>query len=122
MADSWYAGNAHDDADQYRGWLAGHFVRPPDEPARATGAVEVKWGIHPQGEQRAEWTTGEWRSTLVILVSGVFRIDLTVGSVTLTRQGDYVTWGAGIDHSWQAEEDAIVVTIRWPSTPGQPGT
>ncbi len=121
MADNWYAGNAHDDAGQYRGWLAGHFVDPTDGPARATGAVEVKWGIHPRDEQRAGWTTGEWRSTLVILVSGVFRIDLTAGSVTLSRPGDYVTWGPGIDHSWQAEEDAIVVTVRWPSTPGQLG-
>ncbi|SOD71201.1 hypothetical protein SAMN05892883_0766 [Jatrophihabitans sp. GAS493] len=38
-----------------------------------------------------------------------------VGSTTLARQGDYATWGPGIDHSWQAEEDTVVVTVRWPS-------
>jgi quercetin dioxygenase-like cupin family protein len=62
-------------------------------------------------------TTGEQRSTLVLLVSGKFRIDLTVGNVTLERQGDYITWGPGIDHSWQAEQDSTVITVRWPSTP-----
>lgn len=33
----------------------------------------------------------------------------------LERQGDYVVWGPGIDHSWQAEADSVVVAIRWPS-------
>jgi hypothetical protein len=56
---------------------------------------EIKWGIHPAGDQRAAWTEGEERSTLVILVSGKFRVDLAVKSVTLERQGDYLTWGRG---------------------------
>ena len=69
------------------------------------------------GEQRSGWTTGEDRSTFVLLVSGKFRIDLTVGSTTLKEQGDYITWGPGIDHSWQAEQDSVVITVRWPSIP-----
>jgi hypothetical protein len=36
-------------------------------------------------------------------------------SVTLTRQGDYVTWGPGIAILWQAESDSVVITVRWPS-------
>jgi hypothetical protein len=28
-----------------------------------------------------------------------------------------VMWGAGLDHSWRAEDDSIVITVRWPSTP-----
>jgi hypothetical protein len=52
---------------------------------------------------------------MLLLVSGKFRLDLSVGSVTLEKQGDYVVWGPGIDHSWQAEEDSVVVTVRWPS-------
>ena len=80
-------------------------------------ALEVKWGIHPAGQKRPEWTEGEDRSTLVIMVSGRFRVDLSSDSVTLTRQGDYVTWGPGIDHSWQAESDSVVITVRWPSAP-----
>ena len=117
MADNWYAGNAGNDAGQHRGWLMGHFIDPANGSVRATDALEVKWGIHPAGQQRPEWTTGEERSTLVLLVSGKFRVDLTVGNVTLERQGDYITWGPGIDHSWQAEQDSVALTIRWPSVP-----
>jgi quercetin dioxygenase-like cupin family protein len=54
---------------------------------------------------------------MLLMVSGRFRLDLTTGSVTLQLQGDYVVWGPGIDHSWQAEEDSVVVTVRWPSGP-----
>ena len=117
MADNWYAGNASDDAGQHRGWLLGHFINPAAGSARATDALEVKWGIHPAGQQRPEWTIDEQRSTLVLLVSGKFRVDLTAGSITMERQGDYVTWGPGIDHSWQAEQDSVVITVRWPSVP-----
>jgi quercetin dioxygenase-like cupin family protein len=52
---------------------------------------------------------------MLLLVSGRFRLDLTIGTTTLERQGDYVVWGPGIDHSWQAEQDSVVITVRWPS-------
>ena len=115
--DGWYTGNAADESDQYRGWLVGHFIDPANGGVRKTDALEVKWGIHPAGQKRPEWTEGEDRSTLVIMVSGRFRVDLSSDSVTLARQGDYVTWGPGIDHSWQAESDSVVITVRWPSAP-----
>lgn len=117
MSDTWYSGNATDDADQHRGWLLGHFItsETPGAVVRNSGALEVKWGIHPAGQQRPEWTADDRRTTMLLLVSGRFRLDLTVGSTVLERQGDYVVWGPGIDHSWQAEADSVVVTVRWPS-------
>lgn len=117
MAD-WYTGNANTDADAHRGWLLGHFIKP-DGDVRATEAVEVKWGIHPAGQERPDgWSTGETRSTVVILVSGRFQIDLTGdGGAVLAEQGDYVVWGPGTDHTWRAREDSTVVTVRWPSLP-----
>lgn len=27
------------------------------------------------------------------------------------------TWGPGTDHSWEVLTDAVVVTVRWPSSP-----
>ncbi|MET9017469.1 signal peptidase I, partial [Streptomyces olivaceoviridis] len=39
-------------------------------------------------------------------------------SVLLEEQGDYVVWGRGVDHSWFAEEESVVLTVRWPSVPG----
>ena len=117
MSADWYSGNATDESEDYRGWLVGHFIDSSHGPVRQTTNLEIKWGIHPTGQKRPEWTEGEERSTLVILVSGRFRVDLSGGSVTLERQGDYLTWGPGIDHSWQAEADSVVITVRWPSIP-----
>lgn len=116
VAENWYTGNAYDDADTHRGWLLGHFIKPADG-VRTTETLEVKWGIHPAGDKRAGWATDEERTTLLILVSGKFRIDLSVGPKILERQGDYATWGTGIDHSWEALEDSVVITVRWPSIP-----
>jgi hypothetical protein len=114
VAATWYSGNAADDGSKNRGWLLGHFMDPA-EGVRSTRDVEVKWGVHPAGEQRAGWTTDDQRTTLVLLVTGRFRVELSEGSVTLARQGDYAVWGPGIDHSWHAEADSVVVTVRWPS-------
>lgn len=116
MADNWYAGNATADGDPYRGWLLGHFISD-ETAARKTEALEIKWGVHAAGDQRPEWTSGEERTTLVIMVRGKFRVDLSVGNILLEREGDYATWGPGIEHSWQAEEDSVVITVRWPSIP-----
>ena len=114
MGENWYSGNAAEDGRGNRGWLLGHFIDPA-EGVRSTKDVEVKWGVHPAGDKRAGWTSDDRRTTLVILVQGQFRIDLTEGSVMLARQGDYAMWGPGIDHSWEAISDAVVITVRWPS-------
>ena len=116
VSGSWYSGNAPEDGRHNRGWVLGHFIDPA-EGVRSSKDVEVKWGIHPAGEKRAAWTADDQRTTLVFLVSGSFRIDLTEGSVLLERQGDYVVWGPGIDHTWEANTDSVVVTVRWPSSP-----
>ena len=111
---NWYSGNAAEDGLETRGWLLGHFIDPA-KGIRSSKDVEVKWGIHPAGEKRSDWTADDQRTTLVLLVDGNFRIDLTEGGVILARQGDYAVWGPGIDHSWEAVSDSVVVTVRWPS-------
>jgi hypothetical protein len=116
MADNWYAGNAGIDGQRTRGWLLGHFLGE-DGGVRTSDAVEVKWGVHPAGEGRDAWATDEQRTTLLLLIRGRFHLDLSVGSITLEKQGDYAVWGPGIDHCWQAEEDSVVITVRWPSIP-----
>lgn len=89
---------------------------PPGDP-RHSEAVEIKWGAHPRGEHRAQWVTGEIRTALIVLVSGLFRIEFRDRSVLLSRSGDYVVFD-GVDHSWYAEEDSVVLGVRWPSVPG----
>jgi quercetin dioxygenase-like cupin family protein len=74
-------------------------------------------GRSPGGRGPRRLATDEQRTTLLILVRGRFRLDISVASTTLEKEGDYAVWGPGIDHSWQAEEDSIVITVRWPSIP-----
>jgi hypothetical protein len=109
----WHFGNAPVDGAERRGWLVGAFMDAAD--VRMSKEVEVKWGIHPAGDRREAWFEQEDRTTVLMLVSGRFRIDLPVGTALLYEQGDYAAWGPGIGHSWRAEEDSVVVTIRWPS-------
>ncbi|MFE2582489.1 signal peptidase I [Streptomyces sp. NPDC059378] len=116
MDDSVYVGNAGKDAALDRGWILGHFKDPGDP--RHCAAVEIKWGVHPRGDERAQWVTGEKRTAVLVLVSGRFHVRLPGRVVVLEQQGDYVVWGHGVDHSWFAEEESVVLTVRWPSIPG----
>lgn len=116
MDDGVYVGNAGEDAALDRGWLLGHFKEAGDP--RHSEDVEIKWGVHPPGDRREHWVRGEERTALLVLVSGRFRVELPGRSVLLERQGDYVVWGKGVDHSWVAEEESVVLTVRWPSVPG----
>ncbi|WP_412750682.1 signal peptidase I [Krasilnikovia sp. M28-CT-15] len=116
MAEDVYVGNADTDAAGDRGWLLGHF-KSLNDPRHSTD-VEIKWGVHPAGDQRAQWVVGEQRTALLLLISGRFRVELPGRSVVLAERGDYVLWGRGVDHSWYAEEESTVLTVRWPSVPG----
>jgi hypothetical protein len=110
-----YVGSAAADAPVHQGWLLGHFM--PAGDARHSADVEIKWGVHAGGDRRAQWVTGERRTALIILVNGRFRIEFPGRSVLLARQGDYVVFDS-VDHSWLAEEDSVIVGVRWPSVPG----
>ena len=114
MSDSpkWHFGNAAVDGSKRRGWVVGAFMDADD--VRMSKDVEIKWGVHPAGDRREAWFEDESRTTVLLLVSGRFRIDLSVGAAVLAEQGDYAMWGPGVGHSWRAEEESVVVTIRWP--------
>ncbi|MGC3862744.1 signal peptidase I [Micromonospora chersina] len=116
MDDRVYVGNAAVDGATDAGWLLGHFK--PLGDVRHSTEVEVKWGVHPAGETRSQWATGERRTALLVLISGAFRIELRDRTVVLRDPGDYVVWGRGVDHSWYAERESVVLTVRWPSVPG----
>ena len=118
MTDSVVVGNAGDDgAGETRGWFVGHFL-PPSMTLRRTGAVEVKWGVHSAGESRPSMAMGTAATTLSMLVSGAFRVTFQGREVRLSRPGDYVLFSPGIPHGWTADRDSIVITVRWPSKPG----
>jgi hypothetical protein len=114
--DNVYVGSAGKDAALDRGWLLGHFKDVGDP--RHSDALEIKWGVHPRHDERAQWARQDVRTALLVLVSGRFRLDFPGRSVVLDQQGDYIVWGPGVDHSWFAEEESVVLTVRWPSVPG----
>jgi hypothetical protein len=115
MTGKFYVGQAGADGAVNRGWLLGHFM--PDGDIRHSQDVEIKWGVHPQGEERAQWVTTEERTSLHVLISGRFRIEVPGDSILLAGPGDYVVLHQ-IGHSWRAEEDSVLLTVRWPSVPG----
>ena len=119
MAEQIYTGNARADASDNKGWLLGHFKAPDD--VRHSEDVEIKWGIHPRGDERPEWVAAEQRTAMLLLVSGRFHVELPGRSILLAEQGDYLVFH-GISHSWHAEEDSVVLTVRWPSIPGYEAT
>ena len=87
MADNWYVGNAVADGQgDSRGWLIGHFL-DGSAGVRSSDAVEVKWGIHPAGDNREAWQTGEQRTTALLLVKGRFRIELSNGASCSSGKG-----------------------------------
>jgi hypothetical protein len=115
MTGRLYVGSADLDAPANRGWLLGHFM--PADDLRHSTDVEIKWGVHPAGDRRAQWVTEETRTALILLVRGRFRLDFPDRSVLLDQPGSYAVF-EGIGHSWYAEEESVIVGIRWPSVPG----
>jgi quercetin dioxygenase-like cupin family protein len=114
VTKGWHTGNASEDGADTRGWMVGHFI-DPSQGVRSTTDVEIKWANHPKGDKRPEWTSDDQRTTLVMLISGHFHVKSTEGESTFTQQGDYAMWGPGVDHTWEAFKDSVVLTVRWPS-------
>ena len=108
-----YTGNAEVDGKLTREWIVGRFM--PDNDIHQSADVEIKWGKHKKGEARTEWVTGEHRTTIAILISGSFSLFFRDVESHLVNMGDYVMWGKKVDHKWIANEDSIVLTVRWPS-------
>jgi hypothetical protein len=109
-------GNAVKDGKQ--GWFVGQFV-PPSFGLVRQQAVEIKWAQHAKGERRLRF--GKWprATTISILINGAFvlRFKLADGmrEAVLAAPGDYVAFGPGVYHSWEALEDCLVITVRFPS-------
>jgi len=107
-------GNAALDSLGTRGWFVGYFI-DQSLGLRHSDDVELKWGVHEAGEAREEWVTGEARTAIAIIISGKFEMEFRDQTVVLSQPGDYVMWGSGTDHKWRVVENAVVLTIRWPS-------
>ena len=113
-----YFGNAKADQVRGSGWFVGQFV-PAELGLRRQTDVELKWGIHPDGERRSRPWANQNATTISVLIEGclrvTFHIDGTQQEVTLQTKGDYVAFGPEVVHSWEAVGDTIVLSVRFPS-------
>ena len=107
-------GNTQVEGASRRGWFLGHFITPTDDP-RFTTDIELKWGVHKAGDGRSQWATNVEATTLSILIKGRFRLQFPEQEILLSHEGDYVLWCPGVPHSWCAEDDSTILTVRWPS-------
>ena len=94
---SFYFGNAAVDQVRGTGWFVGQFV-PPEIGLRHQTDVELKWAIHPDGDQRTNGAESNRNATTIsVLIRGTLRTTFEVGGtshvVTLAEQGDYVIFG-----------------------------
>jgi len=100
------------------GWFVGQFM-PPSAGLAQQSAVEVKWGQHPKGERRRGLSLYKTSTTIAILISGRFVTRLIINQfeqqIVLKTPGDYLVFGPGIPHSWEALEDSLVISVRFPS-------
>jgi hypothetical protein len=110
-------GNAADRGRESRGWFVGHFVDGPASPPERTHDVEVKWGNHSAGQARGAWAKSRTATTLLVLLHGRFHVLIEDNEFVLKRPGDYALWGPDLAHTWRAEDQSIVLTVRWPSSP-----
>jgi hypothetical protein len=115
---AFYVGNAKADQLRDSGWFVGQFVAPA-LGLRHQHAVELKWGIHPDGEKRRRpWASGH-ATTISVLIRGCLRVTFYVGEVprlvTLETEGDYIIFAPDTVHSWEAIGDTVVVSVRFPS-------
>lgn len=111
-----YSGNVNDVSKDTRGWFMGHFMSSESNPLR-TEELELKWYTHAKGETRSEWAPGNPVRTLNILIRGRFVLLFPDQEVALEKEGDFVLFGPGMPHSYRAEDESVVLTVRWPSTP-----
>jgi uncharacterized RmlC-like cupin family protein len=111
-------GNAAAEGTATRGWFIGHFLGADAGPAHTT-ALEIKWATHAAGEHRTVWASSRTATTVSILIQGRFHLRFPgERNVVLAQPGDYVLWPPDVPHVWEAEAASVVLTVRWPSQPG----
>jgi hypothetical protein len=86
-----------------------------------TGQLEVKWGAHPARQLRpGGWAGCTEKSCLSLLVRGDFILKFRSPQESekerhyrLAGEGDYLLWRENLEHTWQAQADSVILTVRW---------
>lgn len=125
-------GNAFVDGQAFHHWFVGDIEswcrqnHMPYQPAqfglRQTTALEIKWAVHKKGTERpGGWAADSGQTTVSMLIRGRFVIqtrdanrETDYTEHRLINEGDYIIWQGDSEHIWRAEEDSLVLTVRWP--------
>ncbi len=70
------------------GWIIGHFLDAASDGVRASERSSSSWSPASSA------------------------LSCPPEPFVLKDQGDDAMWGPGIDHSWHAEEDSVIITVR----------
>ena len=122
-------GQARSDSESLGGWLLFDASRWRGELPEAVTAglrnnptVEIKWGVHPEGERRPNgWAERSEKTAISFLLQGEFVLSLREPGqagppqeVRLGELGDYVLWNESRhEHNWHAVTEALILTVRW---------
>lgn len=103
------------DNPQRRGWFLGYFMDQDSE--FYSKDFEVKWGKHEQGYKKKGVGKNRTAKSISILVKGKVKIAFPEQNkeTLLENEGDYVYFSPGIGHTFEALEQSITITFRWPS-------
>ena len=114
----YYVGNAALDQVRDTGWFIGQFV-PAELGLRHQTDVELKWGIHPDGEKRSHPWANRNGTTISVLIQGAIKVAFYIVEapqvVTLQNAGEYIIFGPDVVHSWEAIGHTVVLSVRFPS-------
>ncbi|GFO68133.1 hypothetical protein GMLC_17120 [Geomonas limicola] len=122
-------GNTHDTETRGTGWFLGFsdWCRENSEllfvpRGQSLTGLCLKWYDHPSGELSGPKPESVGRTLSILVSHGIFEVEFCgspafppdqVRRVLLARQGDFVVWGAGIQHRWCCLEAASILTLRW---------
>ena len=110
-------GNFNTEDQTHRQWVIGHFIN--SKSVFHNTDFEIRWANHKKGEKKDSPTSSEMAKTVSILVSGKCKLWFPEEDETIFLElgGDYVYFDKKTLHGFEALEDCLIITIRWPSLP-----
>jgi hypothetical protein len=131
MLDDITTGNAPIDAQEFRYWFVGNIKKwckegkrvfdPKRFQLRNTSDIEFRWGDNKKGEKRiGGWASCTHNTAISILIRGniIYKFrkpeePAEIVQYELSSEGDYIMWKEDVEHSWETQEDSVILTVRW---------
>jgi hypothetical protein len=107
-----FAGDANEVAGGNRGWMVGNFPGlVPDQ--LITSDIEIKYDRPLKGTIRNVWSANRKATTLSMILEGKQTLYLPGEEHHFGSEQFWLT-RPGVPHKWAIEEDAFIITVRFP--------